>query len=1734
MLYENYQRKITKLSAIKKWIKQHRISIIIAAAIVFALLVSFLSVKGIIYTAAEIPETITYGEKVPFKAHALFGRVKYEYAQEGTDEWTPVAPRSVGKYQVRAKSNRIFGAPNYSGVKVYKILPKAINIAVSPETFEYGERVPFSADLMYDDSIDCAFFHYEDLDNLIVKVTPDSGTLKIIDSKGVDVTSSYIINVFSSEVNFLKRAITVTVGSDTAVYDGTALAFDGSEVSKGSLARGDNLLATFDKSRIDAGVTENTAEIKIASANGYNVTNLYDITVISGKLTVEKRPIYIETKSAQKMYDGQPLVEPNFKLSSETSLLSGHRLELLSGASPKNAGTFENLLVFGVFDGEKDVTNNYSFLFPESSKLKITPRTLTVKTESANKTYDGLPLTNKSYTIESALKPLSNHTLKLYFSGAQTTAGKSSNTVEKAEITEGGSNVTKNYDFEYICGDLTVYPSSIKVRTATVTFIYNGKAQSSDKVYVISDIGLGQGDKINAVNPATITDVGEVVPNEFSVKILNSDQIDVSDSYIIGYEYGTLTMNQCRITVETGSEDFYYNGDFQFCNDYTISHYIADGQTSHVVETTITKLKNVENMSDGNYKKYDNVFAIKIFSGQTDVTKNYNITYSYGKVSMLPKIIQVQTGSKEFIYNGKGQFYDSYEFLTELENGYTSRVNTQTLRILTEVERWEGKFISYENDFKIDIYNSSGILSHNFKVEYTNGTIVMLPRPIAFTTNSNTWVYDGEPHFDIGLSVTLGSLADGHELYGIQETATRITNVIRLDDGSVGSVNNQVTARILKSGRSVKHNYDVSYFDGTLTILPRKISVTTKTNSWEYDALPHSESGYTFSGGSLVKGHYLELSSVTYITNVIRLNDDIGSKENVLAFNITDGQKYADGNYQISYLYGTLSITPRSITVRPSDNSKEYDTEPLICWSYSFTSGKIVDGQWVNIEFGGSQTEIGSSESTITTFIVNSGGDVTYNYNVSKEKGVLNVYRRTVYIYAGDASKIYDGKPLSCSDYQSDNLLQMHTVTAETSGSRTAVGISPNIIIKDSVQISYFGTDVSEYYNIKIYDGQLHVGLKKITLKTASNEKEYDGKPLTDSRSEIIGELIAGDTALVNVYGSITYVGETENYAKIQIENVDGDIVTDCYLITYNFGILTVTGYDGSLNTDGTIDREPSGGEGGGSGADKILFKATSNSSNKVYFRVKSFGDYNMNGWSNAKPYLNGNINALQLMSIALSLGGKQSSQIFIEMLSRNQSYMLPYYSQDGFATLDDTRINVNFGTSYFNNYIPYKYNSKDVFSVKGTMYEEFERDYYEYVCKNYLQLPETTRIKMLEIAAKNNLKASNESIISDVARFVQNAVKYDLNYNQYLGDIAVYFFTNAKTGICQHYATAATAMFRALGIPARYTIGFVGDMSAGKAIEVSSSQAHAWVEVYLPGAGWVQIEVTGAGSGSGAGDGSGEGDGQFQPDTLTIKPIDVNKLYDGAPLFAKNEVEGFDLESLLILQDLLDLGHRYKVSVTGSRTDYGVSESIIQDFVLYDKYGNNVTDHYNILYKPGRIRITNLPINIHLYELEKNYDGITLSYESQDYWVENLPNGFSLEFILSGSLTNSGMLKLSDFEKLPYTVYDENYTDVTNQYSLIFVGKPLRIYRRAIEITSASAIKTYDGTPLINNTTWLSKGFIPSAHYYEATVNGNITDIGTIDNIISNVEIFNNLGAIVTQNYRITTVSGVLKVDDT
>ncbi|WP_157062866.1 transglutaminaseTgpA domain-containing protein [Actinopolyspora mortivallis] len=70
-------------------------------------------------------------------------------------------------------------------------------------------------------------------------------------------------------------------------------------------------------------------------------------------------------------------------------------------------------------------------------------------------------------------------------------------------------------------------------------------------------------------------------------------------------------------------------------------------------------------------------------------------------------------------------------------------------------------------------------------------------------------------------------------------------------------------------------------------------------------------------------------------------------------------------------------------------------------------------------------------------------------------------------------------------------------------------------------------------------------------------------------------------------------------------------------------------------------------------------------------------------------------------------------------------------------------------------------------------------------------------------------------------------------------------FLFDGKRGYCEQFASAMAVLLRAVGIPSRVAVGFTPGESEGTHRIITTEDAHAWVEAYFPGHGWITFDPT-------------------------------------------------------------------------------------------------------------------------------------------------------------------------------------------------------------------------------------------------------------------------------------------------
>ncbi len=208
-----------------------------------------------------------------------------------------------------------------------------------------------------------------------------------------------------------------------------------------------------------------------------------------------------------------------------------------------------------------------------------------------------------------------------------------------------------------------------------------------------------------------------------------------------------------------------------------------------------------------------------------------------------------------------------------------------------------------------------------------------------------------------------------------------------------------------------------------------------------------------------------------------------------------------------------------------------------------------------------------------------------------------------------------------------------------------------------------------------------------------------------------------------------------------------------------------------------------------------------------------------------------------------------------VEIVGASQEYEYrPYYTED------ETVRRRQGITSY--TYYPYYTGEEQKFSVEDAWDER------------YLTVSESCSRAVRAVCEEAGFAGTEEEIAEQIVAYFKNNYSYTMRPGYYLGnpDYITHFLLESRKGYCSHFASAATMLFRQMGIPARYVEGYafsyvnvmdnaelvegaeykeyydgyapIGETALVE-LEIPDAYAHAWVEVYMQDKGWVVVDPT-------------------------------------------------------------------------------------------------------------------------------------------------------------------------------------------------------------------------------------------------------------------------------------------------
>ena len=915
---------------------------------------------------------------------------------------------------------------------------------------------------------------------------------------------------------------TVTLSSETASkpYDGTPLTRPNVKVEGDGFITGEvtSVQAIGTVTEVKDSPVTNAIEYTVGTK--FNINN-YEISMTEGTLSITPKSINPDDQN-MSVSDPQDHVYDGLEHKEELEVKDIFRDVILSAG-----------IDYDVEYSTKDFTNvgkitititgkgNYTGTFDRT--YEITPATLTVTTPSANKVYDGTPLTAEG-TISGFVN---KETATFTTTGSQTEVGSSSNTYS---IEWNGTAKSSNYKISETVGTLTVTENEneIVVTTKHSSYTYDGLAHGTE--VTVSNLPKGYSlDK--ATSSATATDVTTAIEATCDTLVIkNAEGKDVTNNLKITKVPGSITITPATLTVTTPSANKVYDGT-PLTADGTISGFVNKETATFTTTGSQTEVGNSKN-----------TYSIK-WNGTAKST-NYQISEAVGTLTVTQQSIDPE--DPENNYNGVTINNPSNSVYDGKEHKWSPAVTDKEGNALVEGTDYE---VTYSTS---DFRNVTGTITvtitgiGNYTGKVTR-TYEITPKAYTVTTESANKVYDGTALTaggkiegivdgeDVEFKVTGSQTNKGtsKNTYSLKWNGSAIETNYKLEKESIGDLT--VTEQTIDPGKD-PDNPNPNYSGVTIN----------KPSNSVYDGKEHKWSPAVTDkeGNALVEGTDYE---VTYSTS------DFRNVTGTITVTIT-----GIGNYT-GTVTRTYEITPKTYTVTTESAKKVYDGTALTA------GGKIegiVDGEDVEFKVTGSQTNKGTSKNTYS--LKWNGSAIETNYKLEKESiGDLTVTEQTIDPgkdpdnpnpnYSGvtinkPSNKVYDGKEHKWSPAVTDK-----------EGNALVEGKDYEVAYSTEDFTNVTGTITVTITGIGNYTGTVtrtyEITPKTYTVTTESAKKVYDGTALT-AGGKIEG-IVSGETVEFTTTGSRTDEGTSKNTYSLKWNG--SAIQTNYKLAKESIGDLTVT-----------------------------------------------------------------------------------------------------------------------------------------------------------------------------------------------------------------------------------------------------------------------------------------------------------------------------------------------------------------------------------------------------------------------------------------------------------------------------------------------------------------------------------------------------------------------------------------------
>ena len=1140
-----------------------------------------------------------------------------------------------------------------------------------------------------------------------------------------------------------------------------------------------------------------------------------------------------------------------------------------------------------------------------------------------------------------------------------------------------------------------------------------------------------------------------------------------------------ISIIQRKITLTSAKDEKFYDGT-ALTNDTIVvggeDEFVeGEGIASYTVTGAQTEAGESDNVFD---------YTLK----ENTKSGNYEIQKEFGKLKVKPVdtevVVTITEHSGTGVYDGNKQTVTGYD-VTNISNTLYSEKDF-SFNGNAVIEGTNAG--SYNMELKAADFENISKNFTNVKFVIVDGTLEIARRPVTIKAKESSKVYgNSDPAFDLA---TLENSV-GDELKDLDLA------VIRSD---AGDDTIKVHENVLSIQNS-KEALEKEYTNYTFTIIPADFTIF------------ENENGLTVSAADVVKeydGNSYGVTATARIKNAEIENPNITIKywnEKTNAYDLDESPEYrdvADTPATVKFeasLYGyksvqgeaTVTINKRSVLLTSASASKIYDGTPLIRPDVTIGGDGFVNGEVSDVKAIGSALNVSDKDVRNEITFTQKTGYKAENYDIKYEPGTLRITpivdEVTITITEHSASLKYNGAEQSVTGYDTaiDNTLYKETdftFSGDATAKGTDFGSYPmNLKAED------FTNKNKNFANVvfEIVDGQLEITKRDVELISGSDEKVYDGTPLTKNHILIAGDqFVPGEGADYDVTGSQTNAGSSDNEftyrlnsstkaINYNIKTTPGTLkvtpVTDNVIVTitehsgsakYDGTEKTVTGYDVAIDNEQYTENDFTF-----SGNDVI--KATDADIYNMELKPSDFNNISHNFASVTFKIVDGTLN---ISRRDVTLTSATDSKTYDGKPLTNDNVAV---GGDGFAEGEGA-----------------------VYNVTGSQTEAgFSNNTFSY------ELKDNTKQDNYNITPFEGILTVSSSEDEVVVTITGNkdTQKYDGTEKTVKG------YTVSITSPLykeSDFTFEGTALVKGTNADT-YMMG----LSEENFTNTNKNFAKVTFHVI-------------------------DGSLVIEKRNLVLTSASAQKVYNGTELTAKD---------VTVSGDGFVKGEGASYDVTGTQTTVGDSENTF----TYKLNENTNADNYTIETANGSLLVTPVTDQV-VVTLKENsgtevYDGTEKTVTG--YTVADISNKLytDKDFTFTGNDevkgTDAGIydmeLKAEDFQNI-----NPNFTDVVFKVE----DGALEITRRQVTFQADSGEKKYDGEELTVPTWKLADGTLADGQQEIAHVEGSQTLVGESENKITDLKIFVNAASQetegseteaqdVTKNYSIILLAGLLKVTD-